>query len=76
MGIEQFSLGISSSLRWNRRVPPLELKSSKKETLFWNSHVSEIECDMSDAERPALVSFVTEWRAFLQMSAEVDEEQS
>ena len=43
---------------------------------FWNSHVSEIECDMSDAERPALVSFVTEWRAFLQMSAEVDEEQS
>lgn len=29
---------------------------------------------MSDAERPALVSFVTEWRAFLQMSEDVDEE--
>ena len=26
--------GIEKFLRWNRRVPPLELKSSKRETVF------------------------------------------
>ena len=53
------SLGTEQFLRWNRRVPPLELKSSSLGTkkfqegnYLWNSYVSEIELDTSEAECP------------------------
>ena len=48
------SLGIEEFLPWNRRVPPLELKSSSVGTkkfqegnCFWNSHVIRKQDDTS-----------------------------
>ena len=48
------SLGIEEFLRWNRRVPPLEPKSSslgtkkfQEENFFWNSYVIRKQDDTS-----------------------------
>ena len=53
------SRGIKQFLPRNRKVPPLELKSSSVGTekfqegnYLWNSYVSEIEFDTSEAECP------------------------